>query len=72
MNELIEKILEYVEPDDEITPDSLIKTDCGLTSFDMTCILNDLCSETGVDYKSINFAALRTVRDIADVFGIKE
>jgi len=72
MNELINLILEYVEPDDEITSQSLIKTDCGLTSFDITCLFTDLCEQYGVDYKSIDFASLHTVGDIAAVFGIKE
>ena len=71
MNELIEKILEYVEPDGEITAASRLKYDCGLTSFDMTCLVTDLCTEKGVDYKTIDAASLKTVGDLAAALGIE-
>lgn len=68
MEKIIEKILEYVEVDDEITADSLLKADCGLTSFDTTCLIGDLCAEFGKDEKSIDARNLKTVGDLAAAF----
>ena len=43
MEKIIEKILEYVEVDGEITAESSLKLDCGLTSFDTTCLIGPQC-----------------------------
>ncbi len=71
MDKLIDKILEYVEPDCEITGASLLKTDCGLSSFDMACLVEDLCRTNNVDMDSINIRQLRTVADLAKAIGAK-
>ena len=42
METIINKILEFVEPEEEITPKSTLKGDCGLTSFDTVQDLADL------------------------------
>lgn len=70
MEKLISKILEYVEPDCEITGDSLLKTDCGLSSFDMACLVEDLCRTNNIDMDNINIRQLRTVADLAKAVGM--
>lgn len=69
MDKIIEKILEYVEPDCELDENSLLKSDCGLTSFDTTCLIGDLCSEYGKDAKEIDLRNIKTVGELAAVFG---
>lgn len=71
MDKLIDKILEYVEPDCEITCASLLKNDCGLSSFDMACLVEDLCKANNVDMNTINVRQLRTVDDLAAAVGMK-
>lgn len=66
MDEIINVILNYVEPDEEITGDSLLKQDCGLTSFDTTCIVGELCDKYGVSDKDLKIRSIRTVRDLYD------
>ena len=56
MEHIIETILNYVEPDGEITGDSLLKQDCGLTSFDTVSLYGELTREYGVPE---NLPALR-------------
>lgn len=69
MDKIIEKILEYVEPDCELDENSLLKSDCGLTSFDTTCLIGDLCSEYGKDAKDIDLRNIKTVGELAAAFG---
>lgn len=70
MEELINKILEYVEPDDEITPDSDLYNDCGLSSFDMVCLKEELYKMYGTDSRDDEIRGCRTVADLGAVFGI--
>ena len=70
MNKITEKILEYVEPDCEITADSLLKADCGLTSFDTTCLIGELCAEFGKDENEIDVRNIKTVGELAAAFGV--
>lgn len=70
MDKIIEKIYDYVEVDGEITAESTLKADCGLTSFDTTCLVGDLCAEFGKDEKSIDMRNLKTVGDLAAAFGV--
>lgn len=70
MDKIISKILEYVEPDCEITGESLLKTDCGLSSFDMACLVEDLCRTNNIDMDNINIRQLRTVADLAKAVGM--
>ena len=69
MDKIIEKILEYVEPDCELGAESLLKTDCGLTSFDTTCLIGELCAEFDKDEKSIDMRNIKTIGDLAAAFG---
>ena len=68
MDRIIETILEFVEPDEEITAESTLKGDCGLTSFDTVCLLDALCSEFGKNVDEISVRECQTVQDLADLF----
>ncbi len=68
MEQIIDKILEFVEPDGEITADSNLKNDCGLTSFDTVCLVDELCRDFGKSVDEVNVRKLRTVQDLANVF----
>ena len=48
LEKIVDIILNYVEPDDEITPDTRIKSDLGMSSFDLVCFGDDLYDEFGV------------------------
>ena len=65
METLIEKILEYVDPEAPITADSLLKQDCGLTSFDTACLVGELCDLYGV---SENDPALNRARTVGELY----
>ena len=65
MEHIIETILNYVEPDGAITADSLLKQDCGLTSFDTVSLFGELSREYGVPE---NLPALRRAKTVRDVF----
>ena len=61
MKKIIEMLLNYVEPDDEITADTLIKSDLGLSSFDLVCLGDDIFNEFGVKFTADDFRAYNTV-----------
>lgn len=69
MEELIDLILEYVEPDDEITADSDLRSDCGITSFDMMCLTQELCKRKNVKLGFDDVRACATVRDLFTLCG---
>lgn len=64
MEKIIDVILNYVEPEDEITGSSRLKQDCGLTSFDTTCVVGELCELYGVDPSAMDLRAVRTVAEL--------
>lgn len=72
MSEIFEKvtdaILDYAEPDGELSADSTLRGDCGLASFDLTCLINDLNALFG---KSLDASTIRkcdTVGDLAAAY----
>ncbi len=66
LTDVIDVILEYVEPDCEIDADALLKQDCGLTSFDTTCAVGEMCDRWGVDADALDLRAVRTVGELFD------
>ena len=64
LEQVIDKILEYVEPDGEITADSSLKFDCGLTSFDTTCVVGELCEAFDVNESDIDMRRIHTVGEL--------
>lgn len=72
MNKIIDTILNYVEPDDEITLSSHLKNDCGLTSFDMVCLIEELNTEYNKTVENSDIKNCHTVGDLCELFGVKE
>ena len=64
MDRIIEIILEFVEPEEEITAESTLKGDCGLTSFDTVCLID----EFGKNVDDIAVRECQTVQDLDDIF----
>ena len=65
MEHIIETILNYVEPENEITGASLLRQDCGLTSFDTVSLFGELTREYGVPE---DLPALRLAKTVQDVY----
>lgn len=72
MEKIIEAILNYVEPDCEITGSSSLKNDCGLTSFDMICLVDELSTAYDTEIEKTDLKACVTVNDLAALFGAAE
>lgn len=68
MEKIIDIILEFVEPDGEITKDSNLRNDCGLSSFDSVCLLDRLCEEFEKDVDEKKLRECHTVQDLANLF----
>lgn len=63
---IAEMFLNYVEPDDEITPDTRIKSGLGMTSFDLICFADDINTTFGVKLTAEDFRNNRTVGALAE------
>ncbi|MBQ7638099.1 MAG: acyl carrier protein [Clostridia bacterium] len=68
MDKVIDIILEFVEPEEAITPQSSLKNDCGLSSFDSVCLLDRLCEEFDKDVDEKKLRSCHTVADLAALF----
>lgn len=66
VEKIIDMLLNYVEPDDEITAETNIKTQLGMTSFDLICFGDDLYNEFGVRLTADNFRSCITVGALAN------
>ena len=66
MEKLIELILNYVEPDDEITADTDIKSGLGMSSFDLVCLAEDIHDSFGVKLNAEVFRDCDTIGKLAD------
>ncbi len=64
MDTIINVILNYVEPDEEITEASTLKHDCGLTSFDTTCVIGELCRIYEVEPSDLDLRSIKTVGEL--------
>ena len=53
-----------LNPDEEITGASRLKQDCGLTSFDTTCVVGELCELYGVEPSALDLRAVKTVAEL--------
>ena len=65
MDKVIELILNYVEPDYEITAETKIKDDLGMSSFDLVCFAEELYDTFGVSFTSEDFRKYDTVGKIS-------
>ncbi len=61
MEKIIEMLLNYVEPDDEITADTNIKNDLGMSSFDLVCLAEEIFGEFSIKLTAENFRECNTV-----------
>ena len=61
LEKISEIILEYVEFEDKITEDMSLKSDLGMTSFDMVCLCSDLEEAFGINITSADMRANNTV-----------
>ncbi len=66
MERLIEMILDYVEPDEEITADTSLKSGLGMSSFDLVCLAEDIHNEFGVELNADVFRKCDTIGELAD------
>lgn len=66
VEKIVDMLLNYVEPDDEITAETNIKTQLGMTSFDLICFGDDLYNEFKVRLTPDNFRNCLTVGDLAN------
>ncbi len=69
LEKIVDIILNYVEPDDEITPDTRIKSELGMSSFDLVCFGDDLYDEFGVKIGADDFRRCNTVGKLAAYIG---
>ncbi len=65
MERLIEFILNYVEPDDEITAETSIKGGLGMSSFDLVCLAEEIHGEFGVKLNAEVFRDCDTIGKLA-------
>ena len=68
MDKIIDTILNYVEPEGEINASSTLRADCGLTSFDMVCLFDELAAAFSVEVSGDELKQCSTVGDLAKVF----
>lgn len=66
MKELIDLILEYTDPDGEITAESRLRGDCGLSSFDMMCLTDAINDRYGIKLGFEDMRKCITVGDLAE------
>ncbi len=66
MEKLIELILNYVEPDEEITAHTSIKKGLGMSSFDLVCLSEEIYDEFGVKLNAEVFRDRDTVGSLAN------
>ncbi|MBO5859612.1 MAG: acyl carrier protein [Clostridia bacterium] len=58
---LVDIILNYVEPEEEITEETGIKRGLGLSSFDLVCLSDEIHNEFGVVLNADDFRECDTV-----------
>ncbi len=66
VNEIIDIILNYVEPENEITEETNIKSDLGMSSFDLVCFADELFERYGVTFTPDIFREFTTIGDLAE------
>lgn len=67
MEKLIELLLNYVDPDEPITADSDLRNDCGLSSFDSVCVIDDISAVFGINADHADIKGCSTVNDLWNV-----
>ena len=65
LEKLISILENYVEVD-EITAENHFKSDLGMSSFDLTCVMADVKNEFGVALTAADFVKHKTVGQLAE------
>ncbi len=63
---IVELLLNYVEPDGDITEQTNIRTDLGMSSFDFICLGDDIFNEFGVRLTADDFRSCLAVGKLAE------
>ncbi len=58
---IVDIILNYVEPDEAVTPETSIKRGLCLSSFDLVCLSDEIYTEFGVTLNAEDFRDCDTV-----------
>ena len=58
---VVDIILNYVEPEESITPDTGIKNGLSMTSFDLVCLSDEIHQEFGIVLNADDFRECDTV-----------
>ena len=72
MEKLIEILLNYVDPDEPITADSHLRNDCGLSSFDSVCVMEEVSAVFGIKAGFADYKACSTVNDLWNIIEAKQ
>ena len=64
MEKLIDILLNYVDPDEPITGQSDLRNDCGLSSFDSVCMMEEVSAVFGVEMGYADYKLCSTVNDL--------
>ncbi len=64
---IVDIILNYVEPDDEITEKTGIKSDLKMSSFDLICLADELYETFKVDLSPDDFRECDTVGLLTEI-----
>ncbi len=67
LNKIVDIILNYVEPDEEITAETRIKGDLEMSSFDLVCFADELHESFGVDLSPDDFRECDTVGLLTEI-----
>ncbi len=66
-DKIVDIILNYVEPDDEITAGTSIKSDLNMSSFDLVCLADELHESFGVTLSPDDFRDCDTVGLLTEI-----
>ncbi len=64
---IVDIILNYVEPDDEITKETSVKSDLKMSSFDLVCFADELYENFKVDLSPDDFRECDTVGLLTEI-----
>ncbi len=67
LEKIIDIILNYVEPDDEITAQTSIKADLNMSSFDLVCLADELYENFKVELSPDDFRECDTVGLLTEI-----
>lgn len=66
IREIIDIILNYIDPEEKITENTNIKSDLGMSSFDLVCFADELFEKYGVSLTPDIFREFTTVGELSE------